>query len=583
MFLNNVSIAGTWQNFERLVCRFLLYRGFENAWVVGGGGDGGGDVIAHFRGRRYLVQAKCWKIPVGIRAAEEAVRALPLYKADIPVVVARSGFEESVFRYRQQMWSRNVQIQLWDYHYLLKAVKEIDPAAYPSGAEGARQLRGYQEESVRLLMDIWNESGKKRGMIVMATGLGKTRVMSEFVRRSTISRPPGMKVLALAHTNPLVYQLEKDFTPFLQASQQTLVWNGIENNPSALEHADCVFACVNSVSYYARERGGLPDFDIVLVDECHHVGGAGMYHDVLDAAKAGKRSGALLAGATATPWRPDDHSLSDVFGPQLVSIDMVSGLQNGFLSNIDYRMYTTNFDWGKVGDIGRKGGKLSPKGINRTLFISEWDDGVINEVENAWQEQSAPRAIVFCGSVEHAIMMRDKINARQFCLAAAVYSRDPGGKRMPMHERNRIMSDFHVGKIQVLCCVDILNEGVDVPDVNIVVFQRVTHSRRIFVQQLGRGLRLAPGKEKVIVLDFVSDVRRFAAGLSLMDSLAVGKGVSGKGRRYKINHSITFHRHGGEDSRAESFLREWLEDIAAVESANEDAAVLRYPPALPEE
>ena len=583
MFINESSIAGTWRNFERLVCRLLLYRGFENAWVVGGPGDKGADVIAHFRGKRYLVQAKCWKTPVGVQAVEEAVRALRFYGAEVPIVVSRSGFERSAFAYRQQLWSRNVRVQLWDQFYLLRAAKAIAPSAYPSGAEDARQLRPYQENAVRLLVDLWEQSAGKRGMIVMATGLGKTRVVSEFVRRSTVSRRPGARVLALAHTNELVYQLERAFTPFLQASQQTLVWNGHENNPSALEHADCVFACVNSADYYARERGGLPDFDIVFVDECHHVGGAGMYHNVLGAARAGGRNGALLVGATATPWRPDEHDLAKVFGLPLVSIDMVNGLRNGFLSNIDYRMYTTNFDWSKVGAVGRKRGKMSPKGINRTLFISEWDDGVINEVERAWREQPAPRAIVFCGSVAHAVMMRDKINARQFCRAEAVFSRGRGGEKMAMHERNRIMSDFNVGKIQALCCVDILNEGVDVPDVNIVVFQRVTHSRRIFIQQLGRGLRLAPGKDKVIVLDFVSDVRRFAAGLLLKDSLAVGGGASGGGRRFKINHSITFHRHGGKDGKTESFMREWLEDIAAVEAADEDATVLRYPPQLPEE
>ena len=583
MFLNEVSIGGTWRNFERLVCRFLLYRGFENAWVVGGPGDKGADVVAHFRGKRYLVQAKCWKRPVGLQAVEEVVRALPLYKADVPVVVSRSGFEESALLQQRQLWSRDVQIQLWDHRYLLDAMEDIAPDAYPSGAENLRQLRCYQENAVRLLMDIWNESGKNRGMIVMATGLGKTRVVSEFVRRSTISRSPGMRILVLAHTNELVYQLERDFIPFLQASQQTLVWNGSENNPSALEHANCIFACVNSVDYYARERGGLPDFDIVFVDECHHVGGSGMYHNVLNVARAGEWSGALVVGATATPWRPDNCDLAEMFGPPLVSIDMVDGLRSGFLSNIDYRMYTTNFDWDKVGVVKHRRKKLSPKGINRTLFINEWDDGVINEMEKTWQEQPIPRAIVFCGSVDHAVMMRDKINARQFCRAEAIYSWRRGGEKMAMHERNRIMSDFHVGKIQTLCCVDILNEGIDVPDVNIVVFQRVTHSRRIFIQQLGRGLRLAPGKDKVIVLDFVSDVRRFAAGLFLKDSLAVGKSTSGRGRRFKINHSITFHQYGGPDNKAESFLREWLEDIAAIESADEDASILRYPPVLSKE
>src|SRR5207249_8213886 len=106
-----------------------------------------------------------------------------------------------------------------------------------------------------------------------------------------------------------------------------------------------------------------------------------------------------------------------------------------------------------------------------------------------------------------------------FCSAAAIYSKTSTGKSMAPYERNRVLSDFHDGVVDVVCAVDIFNEGVDVPDVNIIVFQRVTHSRRIFIQQLGRGLRLAPGKDRVIVLDFVSDIRRFAAGLDLKDEL----------------------------------------------------------------
>jgi hypothetical protein len=134
----------------------------------------------------------------------------------------------------------------------------------------------------------------------------------------------------------------------------------------------------------------------------------------------------------------------------------------------------------------------------------------------------------------------------------------------------------------VLCVVDVFNEGIDVPDVNIIVFQRVTHSRRIFIQQLGRGLRIAPGKKKVIVLDFVSDIRRFAAGLSLKDSLddhALPPASSGI-VRLQLPNRVTFRRAGGEDPQAETFLRQWLEDVAAVESAGEDTAVLKFPPPL---
>lgn len=152
---------------------------------------------------------------------------------------------------------------------------------------------------------------------------------------------------------------------------------------------------------------------------------------------------------------------------------------------------------------------------------------------------------------------------------------------MVAFERNRILCDFHDGVINAICAVDIFNEGVDVPDVNIIVFQRVTHSRRIFVQQLGRGLRLSENKDKVIVLDFVSDIRRFAAGLDLKDQLTDGtQAKNGAPLRIKLNNKVTFKRVGGEDAETESFLRQWLDDIAAVESADEEQSILKFPPLL---
>ena len=135
------------------------------------------------------------------------------------------------------------------------------------------------------------------------------------------------------------------------------------------------------------------------------------------------------------------------------------------------------------------------------------------------------------------------------------------------------MCDFSDGLINVICAVDVFNEGIDVPDVNIIVFQRVTHSRRIFIQQLGRGLRISNDKNKVIVLDFVSDIRRFAAGIDLKDRLS-----SRESKRVDIPNKVTFRKVGGEDPKTEMFLREWLDDIASIEDANEDASILKYPP-----
>jgi superfamily II DNA or RNA helicase len=336
---------------------------------------------------------------------------------------------------------------------------------------------------------------------------------------------------------------------------------------------------LNTVAGYLKLGHELPGFDVVFIDECHHVGDEGMYAEIIKELRAGYDGGPFLLGVTATPWRPDEADLTDIFGPPLVSVDMVTGLKRGFLSNVDYRMYTDNIDWDSLAKL--KGDSFSPKKINRFLFITNWDDGVVAELQEAWKEQSNPRAIVFCGTVDHAITMRDRINARNFCKAEAIYSQTRGGGVLTAHERNRILCDFDDGAVQVVCAVDIFNEGIDVPDVNIIVFQRVTHSRRIFIQQLGRGLRLSEGKEKVIVLDFVSDIRRFAAGLELKNSLDDGGPAQGRPVRVSLPNKVEFVRVGGKDPQTESFLRQWLDDVAAVESADEDVSILKFPPQLP--
>lgn len=556
----------------RAVARLLVYEGFTGIRVVDQPGDRGADLIAHRNGKRWLFQIKHWRKRAGVELADQVLKAMTVYRAQVPVIVALNGFDRNLREHQQVLLSRGVPLQLWDSGALVSRARRL--------ADGCQlpEPREYQEEAIRAIVRAYTEGYTRRAMIVMATGLGKTFVACESIRRLNALSP--VRVLAIAHTNELVYQLERAFWPFLRKDQETLVWNQYEQpGPDDLKRAPFVFACLNTVAAYVKNGGDLPYFDIILVDECHHVG-AEMYRTILDGTRAGKPSGPFLIGLTATPWRPDEVDLREYFGEPLVCIDIVTGLKKGFLSNVDYRMYTDNINWDALRNL--HGSKFSPRQINRTLFINEWDDAVVHELKRAWEEQTNPRAIIFCGTVDHAITMRDRINALGFCNAAAIYSATATGRSMPSYERNRILSDFHDGVIGAVCAVDIFNEGIDVPEVNIIVFQRVTHSRRIFVQQLGRGLRIAPGKEKVIVLDFVSDIRRFAAGLELKDSLNEGYGPSpGNPVRISLPHKVTFRRVGGEDPETESFLRQWLEDIAAVESAGEDASILKFPPVLP--
>lgn len=573
MFINKAGIlVCSWQAFERAISRLLICEGFSGVRVVGQTGDRGADIIAHKNSKRWLFQAKHWKNKVGVSVIDETLRAMSEYRAQIPVIVASHGFDSNVKEHQQVLHARNIPLQLWDASTLVERAQRLSDII-----PNKRDPRPYQDEAIKEVVQAYLDKFNNKALIVMATGLGKTFVAAESIRR--INSINKVKTLVLAHTNDLVYQLERVFWHFITPAQDTVVWNGYER-PAAvqLEKASYIFACVNTVADYIAKGNQLPYFDVILVDECHHVG-ASMYKRVFDETLAGKENGAFSLGVTATPWRPDEVDLKEYFGEPRVKIDIIMGLKKGFLSNVDYRMYTDNINWDSLKNIN--GNSFTPKQINKTLFINQWDDAVITELRNTWAEQPEPRAIVFCGTIDHAVTMRDRINSLGFCNASAIYSQTNEGLGLTQFERNRILSDFSDGLIDVICAVDVFNEGIDVPDVNILVFQRVTHSRRIFIQQLGRGLRIAEGKDKVIVLDFVSDIRRFAAGIDLKDNLECD-GTPNKGiKRIDLPSKVTFRKVGGEDKETEAFLREWLNDVIAIENAGEGASVLKFPPALP--
>jgi superfamily II DNA or RNA helicase len=569
--------SSSWAAFERLVLRILSLKGFRQCSVVGQSGDGGADVLGLHKGKRWLFQVKAYAAPISAEVVTETIAAMQKYDAEIPVIVSKNGFTAEVYERQQALLNQGIRLQLWDRGQIIlqgetfpeKPDIELNPDKYV--------LRDYQKEAIKNVVASHLSNASGSALVVLATGLGKTFVAAEAVRRM---RKAGQRVLVLAHTIDLVLQLERAFWPFISTSDTTCVLTSTDRPQSIgdLEHFPYVFATRDTMDSLLTSGTPLPRFDFVVVDECHHLG-AEVYERVLDGLDVGVAGGPFLLGLTATPWRPNGDSLDQRFREPVINVDLARGLRDGYLANVDYRMYTDDVDWEKLSTLNGK--SFTPKAINRTLFIQEWDDAVVNRVAESWAELGGnARGIVFCGTINHAVTMANRINAMGFTKAKAIYS---GGKAenrdsISTVERNRMLWDFNDGRIGVICAVDILNEGVDVPDVNLVVFQRVTHSRRIFTQQLGRGLRLSEGKDKVIVLDFVTDVRRFAAGLQLERDLSGSEDTSRGPKTIRLNSKVTFMKSTEPDQVGHDFLREWLKDLDAVESAGEDVSVLAFPP-----
>lgn len=221
--------------------------------------------------------------------------------------------------------------------------------------------------------------------------------------------------------------------------------------------------------------------------------------------------------------------------------------------------YDVNVDWDNMQRVSEQ--NLSIRDLNKRLFLPQRDEAVISELKKTMREVDNPRVAIFSPSIEHSNRFADMLSAAGIPCAAL--------SKVDKAERRRRLLAFASGTYRAVCAVDVMNEGIDIPDVNILVFLRATHSRRIFVQQLGRGLRLSEGKEKVIVLDFVSDIRRMAEMIEM----------NNEGKAKGAEHEVVYLREGFvsfSDARVESFVNVWLEDVADL-SGSDDEVKLKFP------
>lgn len=525
--------------FSREIERLLWHLGFEGVTNVDGAGDRGGDIVADRFGERYVLQCKYKSSgAVSEKAVQEVISGLQAYDGTHAVVVTNVTFTKSAEELAAQY--RNLtgaSIFLWGAHELEKLWRAPECQL----KFGGTSLRPYQAEAYSAITHDLKINGS--ALLILATGLGKTVVAGNCIEWF-LSRNPGARVLVVAHAIELVNQLERALWKHLDKLTPTQQLTG-DSKPHELSGVTC--ATVATALKYV-ENGYKPDF--IFVDEAHHVGEKSQFVELLAAAPQ-----AMSLGVTATPWRGDQFDIETVFGKASYKLGIEEGMQLGFLCDVDYKVYLDNIDWEFVREISNE--QLSIADLNSRLFLPQRDERIRDELLSVWNSVSDPRAIVFCQTVEHAKRMHAELSrVQQWSNAQIVHS--------DMHKRDRQINlmDFRSGKCSLLIAVDVLNEGVDVPDVNVVCFARVTHSRRIFVQQLGRGLRLSPDKKQVVVLDFVSDLRRVASLLQLR------RNISSEPEEVHLpsNHRIEF-----ENANAESLMTEWLKDAASVETANEQA------------
>ncbi len=530
----NALLGSTWYEFERLILRSLQHTGWEGLMFTSKSHDQGADIIGIPSGKDEAVVIQCKHTGSNIvnrKGVEDLQRACDFYETS-QGILATNAHLGSTGRDRLKELSLHYKLLEWNFSKLTALGAGIAETSLAK-----KTPRPYQQEAIYAILDAIDS--ENRGLVMFATGLGKSIILAEIA--SFFCEEKKLPVLILADKIPLVEQLEQSIWPQLSSGTATRLWDG---NRKPSDFSGVTVATYQSVLSSLQAGNELPRFGAVLVDECHHAL-APRYQQCLSLLEKD-----FLLGVTATPWRGDQGRITDLFGQPLATMGIVDGISQGFLADVEYEMFLDDVNWETVSNLTES--HMTIRDLNSRLFLPSRDEDLCSKIVENWNAKNNPQTITFCKSIDHAERLADLLSSMGMP-SRAVHSRN-----MPQAQKAKQLTDFRAKKFANLIGVDLLNEGVDVPDVAMVVFARVTHSRRIFVQQLGRGLRVTPKKKSVLVLDFVADIRRIAEGARLnreRASCSQAEIYRGSGAEM-----VTFNSesHG-------NFVDEYLSDIADLE------------------
>lgn len=340
------------------------------------------------------------------------------------------------------------------------------------------QLRPYQEEARKKVQEQW-EGGVNKTLLVLPTGCGKTIVFSKIIEDRV---KLGERVLILAHRSELLEQ----------ASDKLKKSTGLN---TALEKADSsslnswYMVTVGSVQTLQREKRlkqfSNDYFDTIVIDEAHHCISNG-YQNVLNYFDKAK-----VLGVTATPDRGDMKDLGTYFESLAYEYKIVDAIKEGYLSKIQSLTIPLNLD---LSGVATQNGDFKASDVSNALdpYLEQIADEMIKHCKNR-------KTVVFLPLVATSQKFRDILNSKGFTAA------EVNGESK---DRAQILEDFDKDKYNVLCNSMLLTEGWDCPSVDCVIVLRPTKVRALYSQMVGRGTRLHPGKENLLLLDFLWHVER---------------------------------------------------------------------------
>jgi len=347
-------------------------------------------------------------------------------------------------------------------------------------------------------MCVLRELGVRRFAIIAATGLGKTMLSAFEVRNAGAKR-----VLFIAHRDTILAQAQSDYKRVLPEATQVQV-QGRASLEAVRGEQVHVFAMIQTLAARNNFRL-LPQqlFDYIVVDEFHHAS-AESYKRVIEYFDAPH-----LLGMTATPERTDGQDVLELCDRQVAyEIRLLEAIDRKWLAPFQYYALYDPTDYKEVRWTGKG---YDEEQLERALSRDTRARLVVNALRRYQPSHGKLKCLAFCSNVGHAGWMAKRFAEHGF-EADTILGETPDPERAALLKR---LAD-ESGGLRIICAVDVLSEGVDVPNITHVLLLRPTQSFTVFLQQIGRGLRLHPDKDFVTVLDFVGNFRKgYVAPLAL--------------------------------------------------------------------
>ena len=345
------------------------------------------------------------------------------------------------------------------------------------------ELREYQQEALRNLQ-VMRENKESIALLYQATGTGKT------VTAVMDAKSVGGRTLFVAHTMELVNQAYQTFQSLWKEASVGKFANSIKEI-----NKDVVCGSIQSIALNLdifKEK----DFDYIIIDEAHHAT-ADTYQKVLAYFKP-----KFLLGLTATPERADDTNILEIFKNTAHKLDIQRAVEIGALVDVRCIRIHTNIDMTQVRFYSVQ---YNVRDLDVKICVTERNALIVK----TWLDYvKDKRTVVFCASVKHAEQIVALFKEKGVSAEAVSGS-------MKTSERNELLVKFAKGELKVLCACDLLNEGWDCPETEVLFMARPTMSKVLYTQQLGRGMRLSEGKEYLMVFDFVDNAGQYNAPYSM--------------------------------------------------------------------